>query len=168
MKKEALKKAKALSAADIKVDQLTFDKNEAVNEKNVAKNAVSALTREIEWLQKQTMAELQNIDGLVRDRDKMIKDIEKVEGENLSNKMEIKMLENEKKQIKEQLTANKEHLKQMVQNAAQVEKQRDKFSKEASKANTSLMQMVEEVKLKKNMIGELKKENIEFEAKLKQ
>jgi len=29
------------------------------------------------------------------------------------------------------------------------------------------MQMVEEVKLKKNMIGELKKENIEFEAKLK-
>jgi predicted nucleic acid-binding Zn-ribbon protein len=30
------------------------------------------------------------------------------------------------------------------------------------------MQMLEEVKLKKNMIGELKKENIEFEAKLKQ
>jgi len=28
--------------------------------------------------------------------------------------------------------------------------------------------MVEDVKLKKNMIGELKKENIEFEAKLKQ
>lgn len=145
-----------------------MERNEAVDEKNVAKNAVSALTREIEWLQKQTMAELQNIDGLVRDRDKMIKDIEKVEGENLHNKMEIKMLENEKKQIKEQLTANKEHLKQMVQNAAQVEKQRDKFGKEASKANTSLMQMVEEVKLKKNMIGELKKENIEFEAKLKQ
>ena len=106
--------------------------------------------------------------AMVEDRDKMIKDIEKVEGENLHNKMEIKMLENEKKQIKEQLTANKEHLKQMVQNAAQVEKQRDKFSKEASKANTSLMQMVEEVKLKKNMIGELKKEKIEFEAKLKQ
>ena len=30
------------------------------------------------------------------------------------------------------------------------------------------MQMVEEVKLKKNLIGELKKENIEYEAKLKQ
>ena len=28
--------------------------------------------------------------------------------------------------------------------------------------------MVEEVKLKKNLIGELKKENIEFESKLKQ
>lgn len=30
------------------------------------------------------------------------------------------------------------------------------------------MQMVEDVKLKKNLIGELKKENIELEAKLKQ
>jgi|TARA_B110000285_G_C15050652_1_gene576787 hypothetical protein len=30
------------------------------------------------------------------------------------------------------------------------------------------MQMVEEVKLKQNLISELKKENIEFEGKLKQ
>jgi hypothetical protein len=29
------------------------------------------------------------------------------------------------------------------------------------------MQMVEEVKLKENLIGELKKENVEFENKLK-
>jgi len=78
-----------------------MERNDAVDEKNVAKNAVSALTREIEWLQKQTMAELQNIDGLVRDRDKMIKDIEKVETENQENKRKNAMLENEKKQIKE-------------------------------------------------------------------
>jgi hypothetical protein len=38
---------------------------------------------------------------------------------------------------------------------------------EAAKANSNLMQMIEEVKLKKNLIGELKKENIDFEAKLK-
>jgi hypothetical protein len=39
---------------------------------------------------------------------------------------------------------------------------------EASKANANLMQMVEEVKLKANLISELKKENVEFEGKLKQ
>jgi len=49
-----------------------------------------------------------------------------------------------------------------------VQKESQKFCQEASKANANLMQMVEEVKLKKNLIGELKKENIEFEAKLKQ
>jgi hypothetical protein len=34
------------------IKNLSNDKHEAINEKNVAKNAVSALTREIEWLQK--------------------------------------------------------------------------------------------------------------------
>jgi hypothetical protein len=50
---------------------------------------------------------------------------------------------------------------------SKLEKEKDKFSHEASKANANLMQMVEEVKLKKNLISELKKENIEFEGKLK-
>lgn len=76
------------------------DKMEAIRDKFVAKNAVSALTREIEWLQKQTVAELGNIDGLIRDRDKMVKDIELVETENQNNKREIKGLETEKNGIK--------------------------------------------------------------------
>jgi len=49
-----------------------------------------------------------------------------------------------------------------------VEKDRDKFIQEAAKANSNLMQMVEEVKIKKNLIGELKKETIDLESKLKQ
>jgi len=68
-------------------------KNEAIQDKMVAKNAVSALTREIEWLQKQTLGELGSIDALIRDRDKMLKDIELVEIENQNNKREIKGLE---------------------------------------------------------------------------
>jgi len=64
-------------------------KNEAIKEKTVAKNAVSALTREIEWLQKQTVIELGSIDALIRDRDKMLKNIELVEVENQNNKREI-------------------------------------------------------------------------------
>jgi len=68
-------------------------KNEAIQEKMVARNAVSALTREIEWLQKQTLGELSSIDALIRDRDKMLKGIELVEVENQNNKREIKGLE---------------------------------------------------------------------------
>ena len=49
---------------------------------------------------------------------------------------------------------------------AQLEKERDKFSHEASKANENLMTMIDEVRLKKEIIIELKKENIEFEGKL--
>ena len=49
-----------------------------------------------------------------------------------------------------------------------LDKEKEKFSQEAAKANSNLMQMVEEVKLKKNLIGELKKETIDLESKLKQ
>jgi hypothetical protein len=48
---------------------LTEAKLNAVNEKTVAKNAVSALTREIEYLRKQTETEQSKIIGLVRDRE---------------------------------------------------------------------------------------------------
>lgn len=59
-------------------------------------------------------------------------------------------------------------MQRLVKNMDQLDREREKFSHEASKANASLMQMIEEVKLKKNLISELKKENIEFEGKLKQ
>lgn len=74
---------------------------------------------------------------------------------------EIKKLSEEKNN----LTINMQNLLKTIH---KLEKERDKFSHEASKANANLMQMVEEVKLKKNLISELKKENIEFEGKLKQ
>lgn len=43
----------------------------------------------------------------------------------------------------------------------------DEKTQEANKANAYLQQVVEELKLKKNLIGELKKENLEYENKLK-
>lgn len=69
--------------------------------------------------------------------------------------------------LKEENRSNKTDLEQMLKTIQAAERERDKFCSEASKANANLMQMVEEVKLKKNLIGELKKENIDFEAKLK-
>ena len=69
--------------------------------------------------------------------------------------------------LKEQALANKKVQEQLSNETTKLEKERDKFSLEAAKANSNLMQMIEEVKLKKNLIGELKKENIDFESKLK-
>jgi len=69
---------------------------------------------------------------------------------------------------KEQGRAKGENIANLLKQIYRLEKERDKFSQDASRANANLMQMVEEVKLKQNLISELKKENIEFEAKLKQ
>ena len=49
-----------------------------------------------------------------------------------------------------------------------LEKASQKATQDAQRANNNLMQMVEDFKLRTNMISELKKETIENETKLKQ
>lgn len=49
------KKEREMDKLHYSIKIITNEKLDAVNEKNVAKNAVSALTREIEWLQKATV-----------------------------------------------------------------------------------------------------------------
>ncbi len=112
-------------------------------------------------------AEKANIVNLIRDRDMMKKSILKADEENMNNKEELIKQINEYKKLKDDMDRNKQTLQGVLKDMAKLEKERDKFSHEASKANANLMQMVEEVKLKKNLISELKKENIEFEGKLK-
>lgn len=149
-------------------DRMAREKMEALNEKNITKAGVNALTREIEYLRKQTESEKTNILNLIRDRNMMKTSIMKAEEDNLKNKEELINQINEVKKLNEDkkvLTANMDGI---LKQSGKLEKEREKFSHEASKANANLMQMVEEVKLKKNLISELKKENIEFEGKLKQ
>lgn len=148
-------------------DRMARDKLEAVNEKNLTKSGVSALTREIEYLRKQVDAEKANIVNLITHKDMMKKSIQIAEESNNKTKEELGAQINEYKKQGEDLEKGKKTLEATLKNMGKLEKERDKFSHEASKANANLMQMVEEVKLKKNLISELKKENIEFEGKLK-
>ena len=149
-------------------DRITREKKDAEHEKFITKAGVNALTREIEYLRKQTDNEKTNILALIRNRDMMSKYIKKAEIENLQNKKDLNAKVNEISSLKEQGRSKQEHIHELLKQIFKLEKERDKFSHEASKANANLMQMVEEVKLKQNLISELKKENIEFEGKLKQ
>ena len=155
-------------ALELEKKRLTEAKLNAVNEKTVAKNAVSALTREIEWLRKQTEQEQSNIFSLVRDREVMKNSLKLVDEVNTKNKEDLKQAENVIIALKDQNRQNTESLQVLSSETQKLEKERDKFIAEAAKANSNLMQMVEEVKLKKNLIGELKKETIDLESKLKQ
>lgn len=97
----------------------------------------------------------------------MQKYIKKAEIENQQNKKELLAKNTEIQNLKVQGRDKQENIADLLKQIYRLEKERDKFSLEASKANANLMQMVEEVKLKANLISELKKENIEFEGKLK-
>lgn len=149
-------------------DRMARERQEAIHEKNITKAGVNALTREIEYLRKQTEQEEKNIYGLVRDRDVMKKGILKAEEDNQKNRDEMIKQKNQINQLEETNKEKQNNISSLLKQIQKLEKERDKFSHDASKANANLMQMIEEVKLKKNLISELKKENIEFEGKLKQ
>ena len=83
-------------------DRITREKKEAQHEKEITTSGVNALTREIEYLRKQTEGEKTNILNLIRDRDMMGKLIKKTEDENLNNKDKIAASQNEIAQLKEQ------------------------------------------------------------------
>jgi len=76
-------------------EKFAREKNEATNDKNITKAGVNALTREIEYLRKQTEMEKNNIISLIKDRDKMQTNISKAEETNQSNKDEIIAKKNE-------------------------------------------------------------------------
>ena len=148
--------------------RLADSKAAALGEKQASMNAVNALTREIEWLRKQTEVEQQGIMKLIRDRNMLKKNLTKIEDTNNENKSLMQQKDQLIKGLEESVGTYKDHIAQLIKQIENVEKERDALSQQANKANANLMQMVEEVKLKKNLIGELKKENIEFESKLKQ
>lgn len=98
----------------------------------------------------------------------MKKNIMKAEEDNNSNRDEIVKLQNEIKAHKDKKAELSQSIQDLLKKTEQLKREKDKFAHDASKTNANLMQMVEEVKLKKNLISELKKENIEYEGKLKQ
>ena len=83
---------------------------EAEYEKNITKSGVNALTREIEYLRKQTDNEKTDILNLIRDRDMMSKYIKKAEDENIKNKDEITKLHGDINLYKDQGRAKAENI----------------------------------------------------------
>ena len=89
LEKELQKLERELKNMLGKNNGLEVQREGAYHDKMVATNAVSALTREIEWINKQTDKEQQNIHNLIRERDMMKKNLAKVEDTNTKNKDEL-------------------------------------------------------------------------------
>ena len=148
--------------------RLSQDKLSAISEKDSAKSYMNNLFRDFNWLKKKTDDEQAGIMKLERDRNMLKTALIKMDKANEENRNTLTRKEQTINTLQEQNNANKDHIQQLIQSIRKIEAEKEEKTQAANKANANLMQMVEEVKLKRNLIGELKKENIEFESKLKQ
>lgn len=62
----------------------------------------------------------------------------------------------------------KENVQELLKSVKDLQKEKEKAVQAQAKSQASMMQLVEELKLKTNVISEVQKENLENEAKLKQ
>ena len=148
--------------------RLASEKLAAISEKDSAKSYMNNLFRDFNWLKKKTDDEQAGIMKLERDRNMLKTALIKMEKANEENRNTLTRKEQTINTLQEQNNANKDHIQSLIQSIRKIEAEKEEKTQAANKANANLMQMVEEVKLKRNLIGELKKENIEFESKLKQ
>ena len=129
---------------------------------------MNALTREIEALRKTSDQGTKNIENLVRDKHNIDKNLVQTQKKNSEKDEEIQGLIKTQATLVNERNNQKREISQLNDAVFNLEKERDKAGHDAAKSKASLVQIVEELKLKKNLISELKKENAELDAKLKQ
>lgn len=149
-------------------DRLANQKEEAEEQKELAKNAVMALTREIEALRKHAETGQKDIDNLRREQQNVDKNLDQTKQKNKEKDEAISKLKKEMQTLSNERNNQKREIKTLQDTVCDLEKERDKAGHDAAKSKASLVQIIEELKLKKNLISELKKENAELDAKLKQ
>jgi exoribonuclease R len=133
----------------------------------VATNSVSALTREIEWLRKQADEDRRKLEGLESKKEKFKSNLDQIQNKITNMENQAKQDAMEIENLKQAEIANKNVNDALSKETIKLEQERDKFSIDAAKANSNLLQTLEEVKLKRNLISELTKVNLDLESKLK-
>lgn len=109
-----------------------------------------------------------NIEGKMRERDLLNKDV--VDQEDLAriNNDKLKTLENEKTKLNNKIAGYKAESEKLSQKMWELDNEKEKYGIEASQCNAKYYHCLEQVKLKKNMIAKLQKKVQDAEKRLKE
>lgn len=126
------------------------------------------LEKELETKQKEVEAERKKLEELMRERDVLTKLRSQAESATQKQVDLIKINENTKRNLEQEIQGYKTEAQKQSKLIYQLEKEREKYSVEASEASAKYMGALEEVKLREMAIIDLQKRIAEGEAKLKQ
>ncbi|KAG2497197.1 hypothetical protein HYH03_004786 [Edaphochlamys debaryana] len=168
IKAEAARVNKLREQTMKKTKQLDEQRTEVEKERDQLRGELSALERDLESKQKEVDTEKKKLEELMRERDVLTK--LRSQAENATQKQVdlIKINENTKRNLEQEIQGYKTEAQKQSKLIYQLEKEREKYSIEASEASAKYMQALEEVKLREMAIIDLQKRIAEGEAKLKQ
>ena len=143
-------------------------KSVAEKQKDIAKNAITHLDKEVVDTKKFAREDRQILEDLRRGKDLIQKELTRIENVNKKQGEEITVLDKELKDYDNEIGDLNKDLEQMEKKIDDLEKEKEKYGMQAAQANAKYFHSLEEIKLKDNLISEFQKKNIETEAKLKQ
>ncbi|KXZ47347.1 hypothetical protein GPECTOR_36g70 [Gonium pectorale] len=168
IKQEASRVNKLREQTMKKTKQLEEQRAEVERERDTLRGELSALERDLEAKQKEVDTERKKLEELMRERDVLTKLRSQAENSTQKQMDLIKINENTKRNLEQEIQGYKTEAQKQSKLIYQLEKEREKYSIEASEASAKYMQALEEVKLREMAIIDLQKRIAEGEAKLKQ
>ena len=140
----------------------------AEKQKDIAKNAITHLDKEVIDTKKYAKEDRQILEDLRRGKDLIQKELTRIENVNKKQGEEILGLDKDLKESEIEIATLNKDLEIMEKKIDDLEKEKEKYGMQAAQANAKYFHSLEEIKLKDNLISEFQKKNIETEAKLKQ
>ncbi|KAI0235754.1 Cilia- and flagella-associated protein 58 [Lamellibrachia satsuma] len=143
-------------------------KGETEQSREILKNQITALDKELEVSKKQVEQDRKAIDELVRERDILNKNMLKASANTQKQLNLVKLHEQSKKNLEQEIQNYKEEAQKQRKIIYQLEKERDRYINEASDLTQKVLQHMEDVKVREMQIFDYKKKIAEAETKLKQ
>ncbi|XP_077311214.1 cilia- and flagella-associated protein 58 [Lithobates pipiens] len=168
MRQEISKLSRARESIQRKYRQMEEQKIEVEQQRETLKNQITGLERELESAKKQTELDKKAVDDLVRERDMLNKNLLKAAGATQKQLNLVKLHEQSKKNLEEEITNYKEEAQKQRKIIYQLEKERDRYINEASELTQKVLQHMEDIKVREMQIFDYKKKIAEAETKLKQ
>ncbi|GFH17729.1 uncharacterized protein HaLaN_14421 [Haematococcus lacustris] len=168
IKAEAMRVNRLREQTAKKIKQLEDGRTEFEKERDILKQQISGLEAELDTRGKEVDTEKKKLEELTRERDILTKLRSQAENATQKQLDLIKINDNTKRNLEQEIQGYKMEAQKQSKLIYQLEKEREKYSIEASEAAAKYMQALEEVKLREMAIIDLQKRINEGEGKLKQ
>ncbi|NXJ73545.1 CFA58 protein, partial [Trogon melanurus] len=143
-------------------------KVDAAHERNILKNQISGLEKELEASKKQVEIDKKAVDELVRERDMLSKNLVKATNATQKQINLVKLHEQSKKNLEEEIQNYKNEAQKQRKIIYQLEKERDCFISETNELKQKVLQHLKDIEIREIQICDYEKKIEESAVKLKQ
>eukprot|EP00775_Hariotina_reticulata_P010077 gene10077-10232_t len=151
-----------------KMKSLEEAKEAVESERDALKATVASLERDVEASRRTTETEKKKIDELAHERDILNKLRTQADSATQKQADLVRMTENTKRNLEQEVAAYRSEAQHAAKSMISLEKEREKYSSEASDATAKYLQALDEVKMREIALVELQKRIGDGESRLKQ